>query len=90
MLPVDRHLMPLARGCLAIILTYGFIPWYVFSVTHNTIILLIFTDPMIIYSIRQVDRAEEDGSVVFPDGSRIKADVILHCTGYGCSLSPSI
>ncbi|XP_051194798.1 flavin-containing monooxygenase FMO GS-OX-like 4 isoform X2 [Lolium perenne] len=29
-----------------------------------------------------VDRAEEDGSVVFQDGSRIKPDVILHCTGY--------
>ncbi|XP_047076468.1 flavin-containing monooxygenase FMO GS-OX-like 4 [Lolium rigidum] len=29
-----------------------------------------------------VDHAEEDGSVVFQDGSRIKADVILHCTGY--------
>uniref|UniRef100_A0ACD5V696 Uncharacterized protein n=1 Tax=Avena sativa TaxID=4498 RepID=A0ACD5V696_AVESA len=29
-----------------------------------------------------VDRAEEDGSVVFQDGSRVKADVIIHCTGY--------
>jgi len=30
----------------------------------------------------QIDRAEEDGSVVFQDGSSIKADVIMHCTGY--------
>uniref|UniRef100_A0ACD5YI07 Uncharacterized protein n=1 Tax=Avena sativa TaxID=4498 RepID=A0ACD5YI07_AVESA len=29
-----------------------------------------------------VDRAEQDGSVVFQDGSRVKADVIIHCTGY--------
>uniref|UniRef100_J3N4R7 Flavin-containing monooxygenase n=2 Tax=Oryza brachyantha TaxID=4533 RepID=J3N4R7_ORYBR len=29
-----------------------------------------------------IDRAEEDGSVVFQDGSSIKADVIMHCTGY--------
>uniref|UniRef100_A0A0A9GME7 Flavin-containing monooxygenase n=1 Tax=Arundo donax TaxID=35708 RepID=A0A0A9GME7_ARUDO len=29
-----------------------------------------------------VDRAEEDGSVVFRDGTSIKADVIMHCTGY--------
>ncbi|KAL6645367.1 hypothetical protein ACP70R_016975 [Stipagrostis hirtigluma subsp. patula] len=29
-----------------------------------------------------VERAEEDGSVVFQDGSSIKADVIMHCTGY--------
>ncbi|VAI25625.1 unnamed protein product [Triticum turgidum subsp. durum] len=29
-----------------------------------------------------IERAEEDGSLVFQDGSRIKADVILHCTGY--------
>jgi hypothetical protein len=30
----------------------------------------------------QIDHAEEDGSVVFQDGSSIKADVIMHCTGY--------
>ncbi|KAL6848226.1 hypothetical protein ACP4OV_022354 [Aristida adscensionis] len=29
-----------------------------------------------------VERAQEDGSVVFQDGSSIRADVILHCTGY--------
>uniref|UniRef100_A0ACD5ZH98 Uncharacterized protein n=1 Tax=Avena sativa TaxID=4498 RepID=A0ACD5ZH98_AVESA len=29
-----------------------------------------------------IERAEEDGSVVFQDGNRVKADVILHCTGY--------
>ncbi|KAL6645368.1 hypothetical protein ACP70R_016976 [Stipagrostis hirtigluma subsp. patula] len=29
-----------------------------------------------------VERAEEDGSVVFRDGSSVKADVIMHCTGY--------
>uniref|UniRef100_A0ACD5WIL9 Uncharacterized protein n=1 Tax=Avena sativa TaxID=4498 RepID=A0ACD5WIL9_AVESA len=29
-----------------------------------------------------VERAEKDGSVVFQDGSRVKTDVILHCTGY--------
>ncbi|XP_044980054.1 flavin-containing monooxygenase FMO GS-OX-like 4 [Hordeum vulgare subsp. vulgare] len=29
-----------------------------------------------------VDRAEEDGGVVFQDGSRVKADAIVHCTGY--------
>ncbi|KAG2550656.1 hypothetical protein PVAP13_9KG337757 [Panicum virgatum] len=29
-----------------------------------------------------IDCAEEDGSVVFQDGSSIKADVIMHCTGY--------
>lgn len=29
-----------------------------------------------------IDRALEDGSVVFQDGSSIKADVIMHCTGY--------
>uniref|UniRef100_A0A453J9N0 Flavin-containing monooxygenase n=1 Tax=Aegilops tauschii subsp. strangulata TaxID=200361 RepID=A0A453J9N0_AEGTS len=27
-----------------------------------------------------IDRAEEDGSVVFQDGSRVKADAIMHCT----------
>ncbi|VAI11287.1 unnamed protein product [Triticum turgidum subsp. durum] len=26
-----------------------------------------------------IEHAEEDGSLVFQDGSRIKADVILHC-----------
>ncbi|XBH62042.1 hypothetical protein VPH35_116358 [Triticum aestivum] len=30
----------------------------------------------------EIDRAQEDGSVVFHDGSRVKADVIMHCTGY--------
>ncbi|XP_020169303.1 flavin-containing monooxygenase FMO GS-OX-like 2 [Aegilops tauschii subsp. strangulata] len=29
-----------------------------------------------------IERAEEDGSLVFQDGSKIKADVVLHCTGY--------
>ncbi|TVU31760.1 hypothetical protein EJB05_23460, partial [Eragrostis curvula] len=29
-----------------------------------------------------IDRAQQDGSVVFRDGSSIKADVIMHCTGY--------
>uniref|UniRef100_A0ACD5TT74 Uncharacterized protein n=1 Tax=Avena sativa TaxID=4498 RepID=A0ACD5TT74_AVESA len=29
-----------------------------------------------------IERAQKDGSVVFQDGSRVKADVILHCTGY--------
>ncbi|KAK3157090.1 hypothetical protein QOZ80_2AG0116030 [Eleusine coracana subsp. coracana] len=29
-----------------------------------------------------IDRAQDDGSVVFRDGSLIKADVIMHCTGY--------
>ncbi|XP_047083423.1 flavin-containing monooxygenase FMO GS-OX-like 2 [Lolium rigidum] len=29
-----------------------------------------------------VERAEEDGSVVFKDGSRVKANAIVHCTGY--------
>lgn len=29
-----------------------------------------------------VERAEGDGSVVFQDGSRVKADAIVHCTGY--------
>ncbi|OQU92170.1 hypothetical protein SORBI_3001G303750 [Sorghum bicolor] len=29
-----------------------------------------------------VDHAREDGSVVFRDGSSIRADVIMHCTGY--------
>ncbi|CAN6305923.1 unnamed protein product [Urochloa humidicola] len=29
-----------------------------------------------------IDRAQEDGCVVFRDGSSIKADVIMHCTGY--------
>ncbi|XP_047089143.1 flavin-containing monooxygenase FMO GS-OX-like 2 [Lolium rigidum] len=29
-----------------------------------------------------IERTEEDGSVVFQDGSRVKADAILHCTGY--------
>uniref|UniRef100_A0A8R7QL60 Flavin-containing monooxygenase n=2 Tax=Triticum urartu TaxID=4572 RepID=A0A8R7QL60_TRIUA len=29
-----------------------------------------------------IDRAEEDGSVVFQDGGRVKADAIVHCTGY--------
>ncbi|KQJ97746.1 hypothetical protein BRADI_3g32990v3 [Brachypodium distachyon] len=28
------------------------------------------------------DRAQEDGCVVFRDGSTIKVDVIMHCTGY--------
>ena len=41
----------------------------------------------------QIDCAEEDGSVVFQDGSSIKADVIMHCTGYRdlqypCKLQP--
>ncbi|TVU48700.1 hypothetical protein EJB05_08345, partial [Eragrostis curvula] len=31
---------------------------------------------------RQVERAEEDGSVVFRDGTSVKADIIMHCTGY--------
>jgi hypothetical protein len=30
----------------------------------------------------QIDSAQEDGSVVFQDGHSIKADVIMHCTGY--------
>lgn len=30
----------------------------------------------------QTDRAQEDGCVVFRDGSTIKVDVIMHCTGY--------
>ncbi|KAM3316778.1 hypothetical protein ACQJBY_034746 [Aegilops geniculata] len=29
-----------------------------------------------------IECAEEDGSVVFRDGSRVKADAIVHCTGY--------
>uniref|UniRef100_A0ACD5TIJ2 Uncharacterized protein n=1 Tax=Avena sativa TaxID=4498 RepID=A0ACD5TIJ2_AVESA len=29
-----------------------------------------------------IDRAQEDGSVIFQDGNSIKADVIMHCTGY--------
>uniref|UniRef100_A0A0A9DX06 Flavin-containing monooxygenase n=1 Tax=Arundo donax TaxID=35708 RepID=A0A0A9DX06_ARUDO len=29
-----------------------------------------------------IDCAQEDGSVVFLDGSSIKANVIMHCTGY--------
>uniref|UniRef100_A0A0D9XM93 Flavin-containing monooxygenase n=1 Tax=Leersia perrieri TaxID=77586 RepID=A0A0D9XM93_9ORYZ len=29
-----------------------------------------------------IDRAQEDGSVVFQDGSSTKADIIMHCTGY--------
>ncbi|XBH96887.1 hypothetical protein VPH35_087192 [Triticum aestivum] len=29
-----------------------------------------------------IEFAEEDGSVVFRDGSRVKADAIVHCTGY--------
>jgi len=29
-----------------------------------------------------IDHAQEDGTVVFQDGSSIKADVIMHCTGY--------
>ncbi|XP_052169062.1 flavin-containing monooxygenase FMO GS-OX-like 4 [Oryza glaberrima] len=29
-----------------------------------------------------IDHAQEDGCVVFQDGSSIKADVIMHCTGY--------
>lgn len=28
-----------------------------------------------------IKRAEEDGGVVFQDGTRVKADVIIHCTG---------
>ncbi|KAK1653196.1 hypothetical protein QYE76_071001 [Lolium multiflorum] len=29
-----------------------------------------------------IERAEADGSVVFQDGNRVKADAIIHCTGY--------
>ncbi|KAE8780134.1 Flavin-containing monooxygenase FMO GS-OX5 [Hordeum vulgare] len=29
-----------------------------------------------------IQGAEEDGGVVFQDGTRVKADVIIHCTGY--------
>ncbi|XP_047083431.1 flavin-containing monooxygenase FMO GS-OX-like 2 [Lolium rigidum] len=29
-----------------------------------------------------IECAEEDGTIVFQDGSRVKADVIIHCTGY--------
>ncbi|KAL6642724.1 hypothetical protein ACP70R_020905 [Stipagrostis hirtigluma subsp. patula] len=29
-----------------------------------------------------IDHAQDDGNVVFKDGSSIKADVIMHCTGY--------
>ncbi|XP_037426923.1 flavin-containing monooxygenase FMO GS-OX-like 4 isoform X1 [Triticum dicoccoides] len=29
-----------------------------------------------------IHRAEEDGSMVFQDGSRVRADAIVHCTGY--------
>ena len=32
--------------------------------------------------ILQIERAEEDGTVVFQDGTRVKADAIVHCTGY--------
>jgi hypothetical protein len=31
--------------------------------------------------IMQIERACEDGTVIFRDGSVILADVILHCTG---------
>ncbi|XP_044951872.1 flavin-containing monooxygenase FMO GS-OX5-like isoform X3 [Hordeum vulgare subsp. vulgare] len=30
----------------------------------------------------EIECVQEDGSVVFHDGSRVKADVIMHCTGY--------
>lgn len=30
----------------------------------------------------QIKSAHDDGTVVFPDGSSVLADVILHCTGY--------
>ncbi|XBH59107.1 hypothetical protein VPH35_080416 [Triticum aestivum] len=29
-----------------------------------------------------IERAEENGSMVFQDGTRMKADAIVHCTGY--------
>ncbi|GJN20072.1 hypothetical protein PR202_gb07399 [Eleusine coracana subsp. coracana] len=35
-----------------------------------------------LHSMLQIDRTQEDGSVVFRDGSSVKADVIMHCTGY--------
>ncbi|KAK6645733.1 hypothetical protein PHAVU_L001665 [Phaseolus vulgaris] len=33
----------------------------------------------------QIDNLQEDGSVVFTDGSRIIADTVLYCTGYNYS-----
>lgn len=32
----------------------------------------------------QIKSVQEDGSVVFRNGSVVLADVILHCTGYTC------
>uniref|UniRef100_A0ACD5WQX2 Uncharacterized protein n=1 Tax=Avena sativa TaxID=4498 RepID=A0ACD5WQX2_AVESA len=45
------------------------------SGTESTALPNLWLHPMI-------ERAEENGSVVFQDGSRVKADAILHCTGY--------
>ncbi|CAM0871205.1 unnamed protein product [Alopecurus aequalis] len=45
------------------------------SETQSTARANLWLHPMI-------EHAEEDGSVVFQDGCRVKADVILHCTGY--------
>uniref|UniRef100_A0ACD5WGC5 Uncharacterized protein n=1 Tax=Avena sativa TaxID=4498 RepID=A0ACD5WGC5_AVESA len=45
------------------------------SETESTALPNLWLYPMI-------ERVEEDGSVLFQDGSRVKADTILHCTGY--------
>uniref|UniRef100_A0A453J9P5 Flavin-containing monooxygenase n=1 Tax=Aegilops tauschii subsp. strangulata TaxID=200361 RepID=A0A453J9P5_AEGTS len=39
-----------------------------------------------------IECAEEDGSVVFQDGSRVKADSVVHCTGYvgGCAFIQTV
>ncbi|XP_047062090.1 flavin-containing monooxygenase FMO GS-OX5-like [Lolium rigidum] len=40
------------------------------------------TDRSNLWLHSMIERAEEDGTIVFQDGSRIKADAIVHCTGY--------
>lgn len=32
--------------------------------------------------LMQIERAHADGTVAFRDGSSVRADIILHCTGY--------
>lgn len=33
-------------------------------------------------NLTQIERVDEDGSVVFQNGQTILVDVIMHCTGY--------
>jgi hypothetical protein len=48
---------------------------------RNTLDIFSNSGDVLCLKCLQIERAEEDGSVVFQDGSRVKADAILYCSG---------